>query len=187
MGEQDIPPQITGPLERARRLEPMFAVPSGVLDRIASATAPIKKPGVADALREVVLRLVEASAGGLKPAFRSGANPAHAARKITYAAGGLRLTLMLEPAAPGLPSGLPSDYQVLGRLTSHEGGSLAAASGAVMRVAQLPDKSHSSSGRLDEHGFFELTLPPGKYRLEIALDELRVVVPQLDVGIAEGS
>lgn len=186
MGDQDIPPEIAGPVHRASGIEPMFAVPSGVLDRIASATAPTKQPGVIGMLREIVMTLVDASSGGLKPAFRSGANPAHAVRKLTYSASGLRLTLMLEPTAPGLPAGLPSDYRVLGRLTTQEGESITGAFGHRTGAVVASGLIGSLSGTLDEHGFFEFTLASGVHRLEITLAETRVVVPQLEVGDVEG-
>lgn len=186
MGERGIPPEVDGALSRAAAIEPMFAVPAAVLDRIASATAPAGRPGVVGTLREIVMTLVDASSGGLKPAFRAGANPSHGVRKLTYTAGGLRLTLMLEPTAPGLPAGLPSDYRVLGRLTRPAGESDKDACGTVEAMAVAPGPRASQSGVLDEHGFFELTLAQGVHRLEFAFASTRVVVPQLEVGSVEG-
>ena len=189
MEPEDIPPQISGPLRHAAELEPLFAVPSAALDRIAAATAPTVKPGVLGPLREIVLTLAEVSAGGLKPAFRAGSDAAHAVRKVTYSASGLRLTLMLEPSSPGLPLGLPADYRVLGRLTLQDGAADDRAQGAkageLSGVVAMrgPDGSYSTT--LDEHGFFEVTVSSGVYRLEIALAQTRVVVPQLEVGVLE--
>lgn len=186
MGDQDIPANLAEPLGRARSIEPNFAVGSAVLDRIASATAPGRPLAAIGTLREIVMMLVDSASGGLKPAFRSGANPAHAVRKLTSTANGLRLTLMLEPTAPGLPVGLPSEYRVLGRLTGHAGGSRAdlPGIGAGSVVASGPDGLRATT--LDEHGFFELTLARGVHRLEITVAGTRVVVPQLGVGFVEG-
>lgn len=176
MDHQDIPPEIADPLRRAAALEPLFAVDRGVLDRIAAATAPTTPGNLANSLGELVLTLVEGSTGGLRPAYRAGVNPTHAVRKMTFAAGGLRLSLMLDPGTPGLPLDLPAAYRVLGRVLG------------AKAMQDCAVRFRSSQGvkatTLDSHGFFELTLDPGVYRLEIALSdpETQLVVPQLDVG-----
>ncbi|MFI4917267.1 MAG: hypothetical protein ACIAS6_12275 [Phycisphaerales bacterium JB060] len=174
MGDHDTPPPIAGSLERAHAIEPLFAVERAVLDRIAAATAPRPRSNPMGAIAELVMTLVEASAGGLKPAYRAGVDPTHAATKLTFASGELRLTLMLEPTTPGLPLGMPVSYRVLGRLT----GTADVAGRPVVASA----KESSQDGTLDEFGFFELGLPSGLHRLEITLPTTLIVVPKLEVG-----
>lgn len=175
MEGRDMPDELAAGLGRAAALEPLFSVDRRVLDRIAAATSPGRLSSPAGALREVVLTLLESVAGGARPAFRAGATPTHEAAKLTYALGELRLTLLLDPTTPGLPLGLPVAYRVLGRLTGCQG-----AQGSVVRATTSAAPALSE---LDAHGFFELQLPSGVSRLELALPQTRVVVPLLEVGM----
>jgi hypothetical protein len=176
MESRHIPDRLARSLDQAAAFEPLFAVERTVLARIAAATAPGRRASPLGAVGEIILSLLEPAAGGLRPAFRAGTNPTHAATKLTFTSGEVRLTLLLEPAASGLPVGLPMNYRVLGRLSGAED-----AAGSTVSATAPHSQAHSV---LDGTGFFDLELPSGVHRLEIALARTKVVVPVLEVGIA---
>lgn len=144
----------------------------GLFARFGPRPAVVERTSPLLTLRRLVATITFDSAAG---AGLAGARGAGEAYTLVYSSEVAEIELQVEPSPANAARG---EWQIMGQITPREELGAEAPRVGLARPSGEPEEWVTA----DEHGYFSLVTTPGRYDILIALPDVLLSLPALDVG-----